>query len=416
MSFISLFIVAFLIISCVGAKKSEWKIGRATFYGNEYWLWDIHGGSCGYGYLCPEEGTGWDVAALPDVHPAYAASCGRCYEVRCAPVDFSDNYGENLQRSNVCRDSQASIMVTITDTCPCYYPTNLYSNKRWCCGDMDHFDMSVWAFEKLAEKRWGVIGLNYREVPCDYQPSKVAPEPVNTTECTPVLEGTSCPKNRFPLKQNWELIHMMYKKRFQAAGIMPFQSAGDFEERVFAQLSGSMPENRVVEQQIFEDDFSDGWYTYSNGVYTYEDTTNGLNGSVAICGTWTAKSALYLTTPTGALNGKGALEFWVDTSSSSVPQFDIALGGNDVGTCPSTLRIPDLYPAGEQNGYTKFVVNLNVFGSTEESMEMRLYNSIGSRFYNCGELWAGHMSYIVIQNSMEFEQVVCFDEIKLVAP
>jgi hypothetical protein len=33
----------------------------------------------------------------------------------------------------------------------CYsnYPNNYYSNKRWCCGDMDHLDISKWAFEKV---------------------------------------------------------------------------------------------------------------------------------------------------------------------------------------------------------------------------------------------------------------------------
>lgn len=23
------------------------------------------------------------------------------------------------------------------------YPANAYSNKRWCCNDMDHFDVSL---------------------------------------------------------------------------------------------------------------------------------------------------------------------------------------------------------------------------------------------------------------------------------
>ena len=34
---------------------------------------------------------------------------------------------------------------------PCYYPANEYSNKRWCCGDMDHLDMSYQAFSKVGE-------------------------------------------------------------------------------------------------------------------------------------------------------------------------------------------------------------------------------------------------------------------------
>jgi len=28
------------------------------------------------------------------------------------------------------------VVVTVTDTCPCQYANNAYSNKRWCCGDM----------------------------------------------------------------------------------------------------------------------------------------------------------------------------------------------------------------------------------------------------------------------------------------
>jgi len=122
-------------------------------------LWNIHEGSCGYGYLCPEEGTGWDITALPDVHWDYVNSCGRCYEVKCLPSVFKDNYGEQLDRSGVCYDPEASVVVTVTDTCPCNYATNWYSNQRWCCGDMDHLDLSVWTFEKLADKKWGVIGL-----------------------------------------------------------------------------------------------------------------------------------------------------------------------------------------------------------------------------------------------------------------
>jgi hypothetical protein len=41
------------------------------------------------------------------------------------------------------------VVVKVTDTCPCHYPGNYRSNKRWCCGDMPHFDLSVWAFEKV---------------------------------------------------------------------------------------------------------------------------------------------------------------------------------------------------------------------------------------------------------------------------
>lgn len=36
-------------------------------------------------------------------------------------------------------------------------------------------DVSVWAFEKLADKKWGVIGIKYRRVPCDHRPNNPAP-------------------------------------------------------------------------------------------------------------------------------------------------------------------------------------------------------------------------------------------------
>jgi hypothetical protein len=47
-----------------------------------------------------------------------------------------DGYGSWLDRKGVCKDSSASVVVTVTDTCPCVYSNNFYSNKRWCCGDM----------------------------------------------------------------------------------------------------------------------------------------------------------------------------------------------------------------------------------------------------------------------------------------
>lgn len=40
---------------------------------------------------------------------------------------------------------------------------------------MPHLDISAWAFEKLADKKWGVIGLKYRRVPCTYKPGNPAP-------------------------------------------------------------------------------------------------------------------------------------------------------------------------------------------------------------------------------------------------
>ena len=168
-------------------------------------MWSI-AGNCGYGALDPTRGTGLDIAALSDAMSEFQGSCGKCFEVQCNNTSFKDGLGNDLKRDNACKDdsqvssfslsgsfSQSSsyflsikdfppivmqsIVVTITDACPCVYPGNAYSNKRWCCGDMPHLDLSSWAFDKLASRSHGVIGIKYREVPCDHVPANPAPAP-----------------------------------------------------------------------------------------------------------------------------------------------------------------------------------------------------------------------------------------------
>ncbi|KAG1673671.1 hypothetical protein FOA52_010539 [Chlamydomonas sp. UWO 241] len=127
--------------------QGDWYTGRATFFGGD--AWSIHKGSCLYGYLDGYTKTGWDVAALANANADFSGSCGRCYEVACQPLEFYDNYGEYLDRRGACRDPSASVVVQVVDACQCYEPSNPYSNQRWCCGDMYHMDLSIWAFSKL---------------------------------------------------------------------------------------------------------------------------------------------------------------------------------------------------------------------------------------------------------------------------
>jgi hypothetical protein len=175
MSRLGVFAIATVIqLAFAAGYDWQWRTGRATHYGGPSDPWSIMDGGCHYGFLDPKKATGWDVAAISDVAYDYKDSCGRCYEVRCKPMDFKDNYGEYMQRSSVCYDSSASVIVQVTDVCPCHYPANYYSNKRWCCGDMYHFDLSDWAFEKLTDMKWGVIGIEYRPVPCNHEPAKRA--------------------------------------------------------------------------------------------------------------------------------------------------------------------------------------------------------------------------------------------------
>jgi hypothetical protein len=119
------------------------------------------------------------VAALSDYSEEFEDSCGRCYELRCTNEIITDGYGQEINRSNACYDTDKSIVVRIVDACPCVYPTNKISNSRWCCNDnrYTHFDLSIWAFEKLAPTSNGVISTEARRVPCDYYPSDPGSNP-----------------------------------------------------------------------------------------------------------------------------------------------------------------------------------------------------------------------------------------------
>ncbi|GMH41259.1 hypothetical protein BSKO_09169 [Bryopsis sp. KO-2023] len=148
-------------------NSAKWRAGRSTFFGDRP-LDNLNKGSCGYGSLQPHKGTGLDIAAISDRHYEYYGSCGRCFEVKCRPTQFYDKYGNFLERNTACHDPNKIITVTITDVCPCYdpLPWNTDTNQRWCCGDMDHFDLSYNAFGKLSPMKWGVIGMWYRPVNC----------------------------------------------------------------------------------------------------------------------------------------------------------------------------------------------------------------------------------------------------------
>ena len=55
-----------------------------------------------------------------------------CIEVACRNAAFSDGYGNSIDRSSACYNSAQSLVLRVTDNCPCHYPNNAYSNSRWC--------------------------------------------------------------------------------------------------------------------------------------------------------------------------------------------------------------------------------------------------------------------------------------------
>lgn len=143
---------------------SEWQTGRVTNYGDPTtgdWA-TPHWGSCGFGSLY-EKVDEVHAMAISDTHPDFHNSCGKCFEVKCEPMNYHDRYGNLHHReAGVCYDPNKVMLFTVVDKCPCD------SNHQWCCGDMPHFDLSFKGFEQLAARHWGTIGIKYREVPCPY--------------------------------------------------------------------------------------------------------------------------------------------------------------------------------------------------------------------------------------------------------
>ncbi|KAG1668997.1 hypothetical protein FOA52_000590 [Chlamydomonas sp. UWO 241] len=165
-AFLMLPLLMLVMCGLASGQDDGWRTGRATWYDDAAWM-SVHSGSCMYGHLGGRYGgeQNWHVGAMNDGNPLYSGSCGKCFEVKCEPMSFKDNYGQELGREGSC-GSTNSVKIAITDTCPCSKPGNEYSNHRWCCGDMDHLDLGIWAFREMADPGLGVIGIKYRPVDC----------------------------------------------------------------------------------------------------------------------------------------------------------------------------------------------------------------------------------------------------------
>ena len=60
--------------------------------------------------------------------------------------------------------ARAQNAAQITDSCPCFHPNT--GNRRWCCGDALHLDLSYLAFDAIAQGSMGVVDLKIRAADC----------------------------------------------------------------------------------------------------------------------------------------------------------------------------------------------------------------------------------------------------------
>jgi len=147
----------------------NWHSARATWYGGPGGPgpdgMSIYTGSCGYGkdigshYVSAfwtQGGYDWGLTN----------KCGTCYEVMCVDGGTRGKEEQSEFPDSACHESGVrSVVVKITDSCPCHHPNS--GNKKWCCGDVIHFDLSYAAFDAIANRGKGVVDLRARAAKCD---------------------------------------------------------------------------------------------------------------------------------------------------------------------------------------------------------------------------------------------------------
>lgn len=416
------------------ASYGEWKIGRATFAYNHDGM-SVDEGACHYGKINPKDngGRGLQVAALSDTNPDYAGSCGKCYELRCANMVFSDNYNETIDRSNVCYDTTGSLVLKIVDSCPCNYPDNAQSNKRWCCGDMTHFDASYWAMLKFANPSNGVIGINYRSVPCDSVPKNDL-GPIGYPPGYPQAKDYPISfdgRTNFPAPPPSVTASFNVSSPGSSSGSSASADVQTSDPKKMQPQSQPQPQpGKSISGQFISGDpqtdtgplsLQGGNGGGSNAVYFGGMKSGWFDGSYGVGQSKAVGSSLCKNVqPGGAISFGGgggrfqdmmSLGFKIKNAEGTIPNIGVSIGKDD-RMCDQ-VDLSSLQSTRSPDVWTKFDVYLGNFGSASNAA-MGMVEAFAAAFEGCGGMDSSDINKIVFKStSMRDDQDLCLDDVNL---
>lgn len=437
----------------------DWEVGRSTFAYNEDGM-DLNQAACRFGTIDPSKGLGLQVAAISDANPTYGGSCGRCYEIKCAPMIFKDGLNNTVDRTNACFNDK-TIVVRIVDTCPCNYPKNPTSNKRWCCGDMTHFDTSYWAISKLADPKYGVVGINYRQVPCDFAPTNNAGPvglPYNYTEGTSGAIGagmdTKDPSSDPPATisesnmattRNGSITLSILGNSSSASNAtapsnVTASSPPSYSSSYSPYSSPSSPPSLAANTTtssnatspstsangtsaeappsggvtpIYKDGgFQASWVDASWSTSVSHNSSEGLNNGAGFCANPVYNNGgLALHGAAGQFNSMLSLQFYVKgIGSSSVPNIVVKIA-SDKGAC-NAVALSSLQNSGIVDGWSKYDVFLGNFDRSGPSSQQQV-QAFAPAFDGCGGIPAASLTRVEFDNYSGTNQQFCVDQIYL---